>query len=74
MVNARGASCERHATRRDNNTIHRCISLNKYENLPSGVATVPPEDNDLWVNVQQLWDGLDDDGEEIPFEDIIFDL
>jgi len=32
-----------------------------------------PEDDDLWVDVQEPWDPLDDDGEEEPFDDSISD-
>jgi len=32
-----------------------------------------PEDDDLWVDIQEPWDPLDDDGEEEVFEDFISD-
>jgi len=32
-----------------------------------------PEDDDLWIDVQEPWDPLDEDGEEDPFHDSISD-
>jgi len=32
-----------------------------------------PEDDDLWIDVQEPWDPLDEDGEEEPFVDSISD-